>query len=334
MTAGFDPATPNMARVYDYWLGGKDHYPADRAEAERLLGDLPAGAGSGPGEPGVRDPGGQLGRPAGDRPVHRPGRRAPRLPAVHQAARTVLPAARVAYVDIDPVVLSHARALLATSDGVSAVAADLRDPGAVLADPELRAVIDPARPVCVILGAVLHFLDADAARAVTAGYARLMAPGSCLVISVASVDDEGLGKQLAAEYTAAAWHNHTPADVDVVLRRAGAGGPGRHRGADMAGVDAPAGAAAPRGPRAGRRGTASSLTSSASALRAGGRPRCREACAPGAPWRRAARWPPQTAGRGQRAVPWNSPARKAPHPMLTLAGPAEIRRYTSSRHVR
>ena len=124
-----------------------------------------------------------------------------------------MPAARVAYVDTDPVVLSHARALLATSDGVTAVAADLRDPPAVLADPELRAVIDPDRPVCVIFGAVLHFLDADTARAVTAGYARLIAPGSCLVISVASVDDEGLGKQLAQEYTAATWHNHTPADV-------------------------------------------------------------------------------------------------------------------------
>ena len=69
---------------------------------------------------------------------------------------------------------------MATSDGVTAVAADLRDPGAVLADPELRAVIDPARPVCVILGAVLHFMDVGAARAVTAGYARLMTPDSCL----------------------------------------------------------------------------------------------------------------------------------------------------------
>jgi hypothetical protein len=78
---------------------------------------------------------------------------------------------------------------------------------------DLRAVIDPAQPVCVILGAVLHFLDAGAARAVTAGYARLMAPGSCLVISVAFYDDEALGKRLAAEYTAAIWHNHAPTDV-------------------------------------------------------------------------------------------------------------------------
>jgi O-methyltransferase involved in polyketide biosynthesis len=96
---------------------------------------------------------------------------------------------------------------------VTAVAADLRDPAAVFADPELREVIDPAWPVCVILGAVLHFLDADAARVLTAGYAQLMVPGSCLVISVARFDDEGLVKLLADEYTAAEWHNHSAADV-------------------------------------------------------------------------------------------------------------------------
>ena len=61
--------------------GGKDHYAADRAEAELVAGDLPAVAGSGPGEPGVRDPGRHLGRPSGDRPVHRPRRRALRLPS-------------------------------------------------------------------------------------------------------------------------------------------------------------------------------------------------------------------------------------------------------------
>ena len=83
----------------------------------------------------------------------------------------------------DPIVLTHARALLA-GPGVAAVAADLRDPAAVLADLELRAVLDPAEPMCVILGTVLHFLDAGTAREVTAGYARrLIAPGSCLVLA-------------------------------------------------------------------------------------------------------------------------------------------------------
>ena len=68
--------------------------------------------------------------------------------------------------------------------------------------------------------------DADAARAVTAGYARLMAPGSCLVISVACYDDAGLGKQLAEEYTAAAWHNHTPSDVESFFAGLELVGPG------------------------------------------------------------------------------------------------------------
>src|SRR6185312_7189912 len=81
-------------------------------------------------------------------------------------------------------------------------------------------------PVCVILGAVLHFMDAGAARAVTAGYVRLMTPASCLVISVASFDNEDLGKQLAAEYTAATWHNHTPADVESFFAGLQLVGPG------------------------------------------------------------------------------------------------------------
>jgi SAM-dependent methyltransferase len=213
MTVAFDPKTPNMARIYDHWLGGKDALSADRGEADRLLAIYPplremvkenrafvaeaAAWAAGQGVSQFLDLGAGL----------------PASPSVHQAVRAVIPTARVVYVDIDPVVLSHVRALLVKPAGVTAVAADLSDPQAVFTEPELREVIDPTRPVCVILGAVLHFMHADAARAVTAEYARLMAPGSCLVISVASFDDEGLGKQLAEEYTAAAWHNHSAADV-------------------------------------------------------------------------------------------------------------------------
>jgi hypothetical protein len=222
---GFDPGTPNAARVYCRLLGGKDHFPADRAEADLLLGIYPPlaemarenraflaeavtwAAGQGVGQ--FLDLGAGL----------------PAVPAVHQIARAVLPAARVAYVDRDPMVLSHARALLA-APGVTAVAADLRDPAAVLADPELRAVIDLAEPVCVILGAVLHFLDAGTARAVTTGYARLIAPGSCLVISCAAYDDEALAKRLAAEYTAGPFVNHTRADVTSFFAGLDLVGPG------------------------------------------------------------------------------------------------------------
>ena len=226
MTAGFDSATPNMARVYDYWLRGKDHYAADRAEARRLLEIYP------PLRQMVRENRAFVAQSVtwaarqGIGQFLDLGAGLPASPAVHQTARTVLPSTRVAYVDIDPVVLSHTRALLATSDGVAAVAADLTDPAAVLADPQLQAVIDLREPVCVSLAAVLHFLDADAARAVAAGYARLIAPGSCLAISVACYDDEALGKRLSAEYTAATWHNHSRADVESFFAGLELVGPG------------------------------------------------------------------------------------------------------------
>jgi len=210
----------------DYWLGGKDNYAADRAEAERLLRIYP------PLHAMARENRAFLARAvtwAAEQGVSQfldLGAGLPTVQNTHQAARAVNPAAAVAYVDTDPMVLAHARALLATSDCVTAVAADLRDPAAVLADPGLRAVIDPARPVAVLLGAVLHFLDANAARQVTAGYAQVMTPGSCLVISVARYDDHMLGKQLAAEYTAAPFINHTPEDIASFFAGLDMTGPG------------------------------------------------------------------------------------------------------------
>ena len=202
-----------MSRIYNYWLGGKDHFAADRAEADRLVVLYP------PLPALVRENRAFLIKAAmwaarqGIGQFIDLGAGLPASPSVHQAARAVLPAARVAYVDTDPVVLTHAVALLATGDGVVAVDADLRDPAAVLGHPGLQAAINPTWPVCVILGAVLHFLGPDAACAVTAGYTSLIAPGSCLVLSCARFEDEALAKQLAQEYTAATWYNHSHADI-------------------------------------------------------------------------------------------------------------------------
>lgn len=213
MTSRFDTSVPNMARVYNYWLGDKDHFAADRAEADRLVALYP------PLRDLVRENRAFLIKAVTWAARHETGQfidlgaGLPASPPVHQAVRAVRPAARVAYVDTDPMVLAHIRALQATGDGVAAVDADLRDPAAVLGHPDLRAVIDPAQPACVILGAVLHFLDPDAACAVTAGYVSLMAPGSYLIISCARFDDDHLAKQLAAEYTAATWYNHSPTDI-------------------------------------------------------------------------------------------------------------------------
>lgn len=118
------------------------------------------------------------------------------------------PGARVCYADNDPVVVRHAEALLAEPDGVAAAQADLTGPAAVWESPAVRAVIDPAKPVCIILALVLHFLDAGQARRVAAGYASVAAPGSALVISVGRNDDPAMWAQVRERYTAAVLHNH------------------------------------------------------------------------------------------------------------------------------
>jgi hypothetical protein len=126
----------------------------------------------------------------------------------------VAPDAKVAYVDNDPVVLAHAGALLATSPGVIAMAGDMRDPQAILTDPALTGLIDLAEPVCVLLSAVLHFLDAAAARRVAAAFTGAIRPGSYVIISVGTtgaVND--LSDAYGTAYTAARLYFHSPAEV-------------------------------------------------------------------------------------------------------------------------
>jgi hypothetical protein len=120
-----------------------------------------------------------------------------------------MPDARIAYVDNDPMAARHTGALLAVPAGIAAVRADLSGPAAFLAEPGLREVIDPAGPVCLILGLVLHFMPADRAREVAAGYAAAIAPGSCVVISVGRNDDRKLWERVRSAYAAATLHNHT-----------------------------------------------------------------------------------------------------------------------------
>jgi hypothetical protein len=120
-----------------------------------------------------------------------------RIMPVHELAREAVPHVRAAYVDSDEVAVSQAAAVLGGA-GVRAVCADLRDPGAVLADPGLREVIDLARPVALILASVLHFFTAGEAREIVAGYARRVAPGSYVIISVVVSDQDMLRKVRAA----------------------------------------------------------------------------------------------------------------------------------------
>jgi SAM-dependent methyltransferase len=130
----------------------------------------------------------------------------------HDIARNIDPEARVAYVDNDPVVISHARSLLAKSPGVIAVPGDMRDPERILADAGLTELIDLAQPACVILSAVLHFADAGTARDVAAVFARAVVPGSYLIISCGS-GNRSEGENFTSEYTAARIHIHSQDEI-------------------------------------------------------------------------------------------------------------------------
>jgi O-methyltransferase involved in polyketide biosynthesis len=208
----FDTAKPNIARVWDYWLGGKDNFAADRELAQKLLQVHP------PSAEMARENRRFLGRAVsyvaarGIWQFIDVGAGLPTALNTHDIAQQVNPRAQVAYVDNDPMVISHARGLLARSPGVIAVPGDLRDPGQILADPGLAHLIDLTRPVCVILSGVLHFLDAQTARDVAAAFARAICPASYMIISVGS-GNPAEGKTFTAAYSAARVYIHPREDI-------------------------------------------------------------------------------------------------------------------------
>lgn len=205
---GLDINKPNIARVYDYWLGGKENFAADRELATRLAQWYP------PWVQACRDNRAFVGRAVtwaagqGIGQFLDLGAGLPTSPSVHQAARAVNPGTRVCYVDTDPVVVRHADALLAGPDGIAAAEADLTDPAAVWANAAVQAVIDPGQPVCVIFALVLHFFDIERARSVVEAYQTRVAPGSAFVISLGRNDDPVMWQQVRESYTAGVLHNY------------------------------------------------------------------------------------------------------------------------------
>ena len=185
-----DTSKPHPARMYDYFLGGKDNYEVDQEAAERFIRAAPE----------VR-----LAVRANRRFMHRAvryvvaeggvrqildiGTGLPTEPNVHQIARAVAPGTRVAYVDNDPIVSAHSRSLLDDDDQTSVVLADLRDPRSVLDHPDVRRVIDFDQPVALLLVAVLHFVtEEEDPDAVVATLLDALPAGSHLVLSHATVD--------------------------------------------------------------------------------------------------------------------------------------------------
>jgi hypothetical protein len=187
--ADFDPNTPSIARVYDYILGGKDNFASDREVAAQLIAWYPVLP--------------ELGREnrlflsravtwAANQGISQfvdLGCGMPTEPNTDDSAAEIIPDARVVYVDKDPVVITHLRERLAKGKrGVTVVDADTSDVTTILG--EVRAAVDLSAPVCLLMGALLHFYSPQAARDLVTSYVSALGPGSCLVLSIGRGDGE------------------------------------------------------------------------------------------------------------------------------------------------
>ena len=195
---GIDTRIPNMARMYDYALGGKDNFAADREAVEKLFGFSPENRDV------PRANRRFLGRAVGFAAAQGVGQfldlgtGLPSQGHVHQIVAEINPGAHVVYVDNDPVVVNHAEALLLDSDSVTAVQADIRDPEGILAHPGVSGLIDFSQPVAVLFVAVLHGIpDRDDPAGIVRAFARHLSPGSYLILS--HLTSEGHPPELVAQ---------------------------------------------------------------------------------------------------------------------------------------
>jgi O-Methyltransferase involved in polyketide biosynthesis len=195
---GVDPTVPSAARIYDYLLGGKDNFAADREAAEKLLQLTPNV------KEGVRENRRFLKRAVrlmaerGIRQFLDIGAGLPTQENVHQVALAVAPDSRIVYVDNDPIVLAHGRALLADNDQTIVVDGDMREPEGILNNPKVTGHLDFDRPVGLLMLAVLHFIGEQAeAERIVATLRDRLAPGSALAITHLTSGD--LDEQQVAE---------------------------------------------------------------------------------------------------------------------------------------
>ena len=185
-----EPDAANIARVYDYLLGGSHNFPADQAAAEDFRARWPEAAATMQANRAflgraVRYLAGQ----AGIRQFLDIGSGIPTMGNVHEIAQDIAPGSRIAYVDNDEVAVLHSRAILADNTDATAIQADLRAPREILDHPALTAFLDLSEPIALLLVAVLHFFPDEADPASVVAVLRdALAPGSYLVISHGTTD--------------------------------------------------------------------------------------------------------------------------------------------------
>ena len=217
-SAEVSPSPPSPSRVRDALLGGRHNLRADRDLADRLEVRFPGTAQA------AVEARAFTGRAVtwcarqgiAQYIVPEPGLP---LPGAADAARAVIPGARVAYADTEPSAFRYARAAADRDDRTAAVCGiGPGDPGRLLADPALRAVINLAEPVCAVLAMIAHLMPGEAAAGVTTGFAARLAPGSAVVIS-AWVPHPGPGAErlIAACLPAIRLFRHTVADIEAWL---------------------------------------------------------------------------------------------------------------------
>lgn len=187
MAAKIDTSKPHPARMYDYLLGGKDHFAVDRETAEKVMQTVPTL------RTAARENRAFLGRvvrflvaEAGIRQFLDLGTGLPAANNVHEVAQAIAPESRVVYTDYDPIVLAHARALLTSApEGRTAyIEADLRDPEKILTNPVVRETLDFTRPIALMLVGVLHFVpDEDNPAAIVATLLDALPAGSYVAAS-------------------------------------------------------------------------------------------------------------------------------------------------------
>ncbi|MFD9791180.1 SAM-dependent methyltransferase [Streptomyces sp. NPDC059070] len=195
---GIDISVPSVSRIYDYYLGGSHNFEVDREAARKAMEFIP-------GLPKVMQANRAFMRRAvrfaqdeGITQFLDIGSGIPTFGNVHEVAQRANPEARVVYVDHDPVAVAHSRAVLAGNDRAGIVAADLRKPHDILTSPEVERLIDPERPVALLLVAVLHFLeDEDDPRAAVAELRDALAPGSLLILTHAAYEGIPLSEDRA-----------------------------------------------------------------------------------------------------------------------------------------
>jgi hypothetical protein len=186
--AGIDPTTPSVARMYDYYLRGKDNFEVDRDAAERVAQAMPEIGGLALENRSFLRRAVRYMARRGVRQFLDIGSGLPTAGNTHEIAQEITPDARVVYVDIDPVVLTHGRALLATNEHTTVAQGDMRRPARVLEHPETTRLIDFDAPVGVLMIAMIHFLTLEERSSVMAVLRDALASGSHLATTHVTTD--------------------------------------------------------------------------------------------------------------------------------------------------